>query len=529
MERPMTLLDDLSTPPSPHGDRHPGPGRPDRARRSLLRQRDSRGRHPAAEARQGHRWWILAVLALAQLMVVLDATVVNIALPSAQRALGFSIADRQWVVTAYALAFGSLLLLGGRLADLLGRRRVLIAGMVGFAVASSIGGAATGFPMLVAARAVQGAFGALLAPAALSQLTTTFEDPAERGKAFGIYGAIAGAGGAVGLILGGFLTQYLDWRWCLYVNDVLAAAALVGAVAFLPRSQRVPSVRLDWPGLLTVVAGLVAVVYGFSEADTAGWSSPVTVGLLVAGAVLLAVFLAVERTAANPLLPLRVLADRNRGAANLAVLVSGIGMFGVFLFLTYYIQLDLGFSPVLSGVAFLPMIAVLVATSAVVAARLLTRVGPRWLVAAGMALAAGGLVLFAQLGVRSTYGAGVVPGLVVIGAGLGLVFGAAMNVATAGTGGEDAGVASALPNIGQQVGGSIGTALLNTLAASAAATFVRLHGATPAAQAAAAVHGDDVAFWVAAAVFAVGAMLAAVLFPSGPVQVAGGPHPPGVL
>ena len=481
-------------------------------------QHGAPGRSSGHSERQGQRrWWILGALALAQLMVVLDATVVNIALPSAQRALGFSTADRQWVVTAYALAFGSLLLLGGRLSDLLGRRLVLVTGMSGFAAASAVGGAATGFIMLVVARAVQGAFGALLAPAALSQLTTTFQDPAERGKAFGIFGAVAGAGGAVGLILGGALTQYLDWRWCLYVNDVLAVFALVGAMMFLPKSSRTRGVPIDWVGLASVVLGLVGIVYGFAEANTSGWSSPITISLLVAGAVLVGLFLVIERRSTHPLLPLRVLADRNRGAANLVILVTGIGMFGVFLFLTYYIQLILGFSPIMSGLAFLPMIGVLIVTSALSNARLLPRFGPRWLVASGMAVAVGGLVIFAQLRVGSTYGGTVVPGLLVMGLGLGLVFGAAMNVATSGSG-QDAGVASALPNIGQQVGGSIGTALLNTLATSAAVDYVRTHGASGAARAAASVRGDEVAFWVAAGVFAVGAVLAALLFePGAPV------------
>ncbi|HET9078189.1 MAG TPA: DHA2 family efflux MFS transporter permease subunit [Acidimicrobiales bacterium] len=475
---------------------------------------------PATGDRGGnHRWWILAALTVAQLMVVLDATVVNIALPSAQHALGFSTADRQWIITAYALAFGSLLLLGGRLSDLFGARRVLIIGMTGFAAASALGGAATGFPMLVIARAVQGVFGALLAPSALSQLTTTFSNPAERGKAFGIFGAVAGAGGAVGLILGGALTQYLDWRWCLYVNDVLVLFALAGALAFLPRSQRRQGVKIDWPGVVVVVAGLVGIVYGFAEADTRGWSDPLTLSLLVIGVALLAVFVAIEHRSPHPLLPLRVLSDRNRSAANLVILVSGIGMFGVFLFLTYYVQLILGFSPIMSGVAFLPMIGMLIVVSSVATAALLPRFGPRWLVAAGMALAAVGLVLFAQLRVGSTYAGGIVPGLLVMGVGLGLVFGAAMNVATSGTDSHDAGVASALPNIGQQVGGSIGTALLNTLAASAATSYIQSHGASRTGIAMASVHGDDLAFWVAAGVFAAGAVLAALIFGRGPLTV----------
>jgi len=471
------------------------------------------------------RWWILITVTVAQLMVVLDATVVNIALPSAQRALHFSTADRQWIVTAYALAFGSLLLLGGRLSDLLGRRRVLIVGMVGFALASAVGGAATGFVMLAIARAVQGVFGALLAPAALSQLTTTFADPAERGKAFGIFGAIAGAGGAVGLILGGALTEYLDWRWCMYVNDVIGLVALVLALVFLPPAERKPGVALDWPGVVTVAAGLVAIVYGFSEADTRSWSSPVTIVLLVVGVVLIGAFLGIEHRSARPLLPLGILADRNRGAANLVILVSGIGMFGVFLFLTYYVQLILGFSPLMSGVAFLPMLAVLVLVSAVGTARLLPRFGARWMVAIGMAVSAVGLVIFAQLRVGSTYAGIVLPGLLVIGVGLGLVFGAAMNVATAHTGSSDAGVSSALPNIGQQVGGAIGTALLNTLAASAATTYLAVHGISKMTQAVASVHGDDLAFWVASGVFAGGAVIAALLFTGGPIA----PSTPGAL
>src|SRR5579864_5053749 len=235
------------------------------------------------------RWWILGVVGLAQLMVVLDATIVNIALPSAQRDLGFSIADRQWVVTAYSLAFGGLLLLGGRLSDLLGRRRMLIIGLVGFAAASALGGASTSFAILVIGRGAQGLFGALLAPAALSTLTVTFTDPAERGRAFGVYGAIAGAGGAVGLLLGGVLTEYLSWRWTLYINVVLAVDAGAGAIRLLPAGRRDPGVRIDWPGTVLVAGGLVAVVYGLSEADIKGWSAPVTIALLVAGVVLLAV------------------------------------------------------------------------------------------------------------------------------------------------------------------------------------------------------------------------------------------------
>src|ERR1700755_3689622 len=244
-----------------------------------------RARASGGAAGPARRWWVLGVVGLAQLMVVLDATIVNIALPSAQRALGFSDADRQWVVTAYSLAFGGLLLLGGRLSDLIGRRTMLISGLVGSAAASALGGAATSFAILVIGRGAQGAFGAMLAPAALSTLTVTFTDPAERGKAFGVYGAIAGAGGAVGLLLGGFLTECLSWRWCLYVNVILAAIAVAGAVRLLTAQPRDPGVRIDWPGTVLVAAGLVAVVYGLAEADTAGWGAPPTLALLAPGGV----------------------------------------------------------------------------------------------------------------------------------------------------------------------------------------------------------------------------------------------------
>jgi EmrB/QacA subfamily drug resistance transporter len=464
---------------------------------------------------------VLGVVGLAQLMVVLDATIVNIALPSAQHDLGFSNADRQWVVTAYSLAFGSLLLLGGRLSDLVGRRRMLIIGLVGFAAASAFGGAATGFAMLVVGRAIQGAFGALLAPAALATLTVTFSDPAERGKAFGVYGAIAGAGGAIGLLLGGLLTEYLSWRWCLYVNVILALVAVTGAVRLLSNQPRDTRVHLDPVGTILVVAGLVAVVYGLSEAETKGWGAPTTIALLVAGVVLLAAFVLVERRVAHPLLPLRIVLDRFRGGSYLAIGLSAIGLFGVFLFLTYYLQLILRYSPVTTGVAFLPMIAALIVTSTAVSAVLLPRVGPRILIPAGLLVAAAGLVILAaQLGVHTSYPSTILPALVVIGLGLGLVFACAINTATYGAAREDAGVASAMVNTNQQVGGSIGTALLNTIAASAFSSYLLTHGQGPAAQAGAAVHSYIVAFWVSAGIFAGSAIVCGLVLPPGVLRLA---------
>jgi EmrB/QacA subfamily drug resistance transporter len=462
------------------------------------------------------RWLILAVLSVAQLMVVLDATVVNIALPSAQQALHFSDSSRQWVITAYTLGFGSLLLLGGRLVDLFGRKRTLITGLTGFAVASAVGGTAQSFSTLIGARAVQGIFAALLAPASLSLLTTTFTDPQERGKAFGIFGAIAGAGAGIGLILGGVLTEYLSWRWCLYVNLIFAAVAGTGALLWLAKHARTAKPHLDIPGTLTASAGLFSLVYGFSEADRSGWSASSTLGFLAAGVVLLVAFVVIQRRASHPLLPLRVVLDRNRGGSYLAMLIASIGMFGVFLFLTYYLQQTLGYSPVKSGLAYLPMIGALVATSTIASTVLLPRVGPRLLVLFGMLLAAAGMVVLAQLGVHSTYAAHVLPALIPLGLGLGLIFAPAMNTATLGVDPGDAGVASATVNTAQQVGGSLGTALLNTVATTATATFLAGKAGSPALAADAAVHGYTTAFWWAAAILAVGGVICGLLLHGAP-------------
>ncbi|MGC0343406.1 MFS transporter [Streptomyces sp. SLBN-8D4] len=462
------------------------------------------------------RWWILAVIALAQLMVVLDATIVNIALPSAQADLGFSDGNRQWIVTAYALAFASLLLLGGRIADLFGRKTAFLVGVVGFAAVSALGGAATNFEMLVTARALQGAFGALLAPAALSLLNTTFTDARERARAFSVYGAIAGAGGAVGLLLGGVLTDALDWRWTLYVNVVIAVVAFAGGWILLHNHRDAANSKLDVPGTLLVAAGLFSLVYGFSNAETHDWSSPETWGFLIAGGLLLAAFAWWQTRAAHPLLPLRILLDRNRAASFLAVLISGGGMFGVFLFLTYYLQLNLGFSPTKTGAAFLPMVAALMVAAQVSTTMLVPRIGPKVVIPAGFAVAAAGMAWLTGIGVGSSYVSHVLPQLIVTGFGLGLVMPPAMQLATGGVAAEDAGVASATVNAMQQVGGSIGTALLNTLAASAATDY--LVGKDPTnklVQAHATIESYTTAFWWSAGLFAAGALIAFLLFRRG--------------
>ena len=472
---------------------------------------------PQARGRGSHaaRWWILGVLALSQLMVVLDATVVNIALPAAQRSLEFSDADRQWVVTAYALAFGSLLLLGGRLSDLFGRRTTFLIGLSGFAIASAVGGAATSFEMLVAARAGQGVFGALLAPAALSLLTVTFTEPKERAKAVGVFGAIAGAGGAIGLLLGGMLTEWASWRWAMYVNLIFAAVAIVGAALLLAKHVTTDRPKLDIPGTLTVTAALFSIVYGFSQAESQGWGDSSTISWLGAGTVLLAVFVYLQSRVANPLLPLRIVLDRTRGASYLAVFIVGAGMFAVFLFLTYYMQLILGFTPIMTGVAFLPMVAAMIASSVTSSQALLPRFGARVLMTAGLLIGALGMGLLTQIEVDSSYALHILPGLVLMGLGLGASMATAFQGATSALAHEDAGVASAMVNTSQQVGGSIGTALLSTIAASAAASFASGKAVNELTAMQAAVSSYSATFWWATFIFLGGAVLTAVLLPNG--------------
>lgn len=484
----------------------------------------SGGRHD--DPHHARRWLVLGVVAIAQLMVVLDATIVNIALPSAQQALRFADTDRQWVVTSYALAFGSLLLLGGKLGDLYGRRTTFIVGLVGFAAASALGGAAQSFGVLVGARALQGVFGALLAPAALATLATTFTDPRERSKAFGIFGAVAGGGSAVGLVLGGMLTEWLSWRWCLYVNLLFAAAAVAGAVALLPDSRGRQRPRLDVPGTLLASGGLFCLVFGFSHASTSGWADPVTLAVLVLGAVLLTGFVLVQQRVADPLLPLRVVLDRVRGTCYLAVGLSAIAIFGVFLFLTFYLQQVKGFTPIVAGLSFLPLTACIVTASTSANIVLMPRTGPRPLVCAGMGLGAAGMFLLARLSVTSSYSVGVLPSLLLLGLGFGLIFAPAISSATYGVALRDTGVASAMVNTMQQVGGSVGTALLSTVAASSAAGFARSHaGAGVAVRS--AVHGYTTAFTLSGAIFAVGAVVTGVLLPSGVLIPPDGGRPPG--
>ncbi|MGF6883678.1 EmrB/QacA subfamily drug resistance transporter [Nocardia sp. GAS34] len=482
----------------------------ERVKTASHRKNDDQGRRGS----HALRWWVLAVLGVAQLMVILDATVVNIALPAAQRDLGFSNADRQWVVTGYALAFGSLLLLGGRLSDLFGRRTTFIVGLVGFAAASAIGGAATGFDMLVAARVAQGAFAALLAPAALSLLTVTFTEPSERAKAFGIFGAVAGAGGALGLLLGGALTEWANWRWVMYVNLIFAAIALVGAMMLLAKHVATERPKLDIPGTLVVTAALFGIVYGFSNAEQHGWGNGLTLAFLIGGVALLGVFAWLEARVANPLLPLRIVLDRTRGGAYLTIFVMGIGMFAIFLFLTYYMQLTLHYSPIVTGVAFLPMVAAMIASSTTVPSLLLPKIGPKLVVSGGFLIAALGMAWLTQIGLHTGYATHILPPLILLGLGLGGAMSTAFQSATAGVHHDDAGIASAMVNTSQQVGGSIGTALLSTIAASAATDYLSNHRPTPVAVAQSLIESYTTSFWWAAGIFLAGAAIMLALLPN---------------
>ena len=459
------------------------------------------GAPPMANPR---RWAVLAVIAIAQLMIVVDASIVTIALPHAQAALGISNANRQWVITAYTLAFGGLLLLGGRIADYAGRKRILLVGLLGFAFASALGGLAPDASVLFTARAVQGAFAALMAPSALAILNVTFKDPAERARAFGVYGAIAGGGLAIGLLGGGVLTEFASWRWCLLVNTPIAVFAAIAVFRLVDESRTERTAGYDIPGALTSTLGLVALVYGVTEAQTKGWGAGITIGLLAAAVVLLVGFVAIERTSAEPLLPLRVVTERNRGGAFLASGLVGVALFGTFLFLTYYLQQTLGYTPLKSGFAFLPL-SVGIVMSAAVTSSLMTRIAPRWLMLAGLILAGAGMLWFTQLGVHSGFWPHVFPAEVVMSVGMGLVFVPVSSTALIGVAGGDSGVASAMINTTQQVGGSIGTALLNTIAASATAGYIALHGVH--ATASGYVHGYATAYlagtgFIAAAVIA---------------------------
>ena len=447
--------------------------------------------------KDGARWLALAIIAIAQLMVVLDASIVNIALPSAQKALHISDASRQWVVTAYTLGFGGLLLLGGRISDYAGRKKMFVIGLLGFAAASALGGIAPNAGLLLAARGLQGAFAAVLAPASLSLLTVTFTDARERAKAFGVYGAIAGGGAAIGLILGGVLTEYTSWRWCLLVNVPIALLAALAATRYVRESRAEGNTKYDIPGAVLVTGGLVSLVYGFTKAEQDGWSANSTILFIAVGLIALAAFVLVEIRSKHPLLPMRVVLERNRGGAFIAMFLVGVAMLSMFLFMTFYFQGILGYSALRSGFAFLPF-SVGIIVSAGLASSALPRVGPRPLMILGLVMAAVGMFWLANVGVDTAWVTHVLPPEIVLSLGMGFVFVPLASLALVGVGGHDAGVASALVNTTQQVGGSLGTALLNTVAASATASYVASHAVSrvPSVELVktASVHGFSVAF-----------------------------------
>jgi EmrB/QacA subfamily drug resistance transporter len=435
------------------------------------------GRSASPGATAGRRLGLaLLVIATAQLMVVLDGTIVNVALPHIQQALGFSGTGLEWVVNAYAITFGGLLLLGGRAGDILGRRRVFVSGLLLFSAASLFGGFATSQAWLLTARAVQGAGGAVIAPTALALISTNFPQGQERNRAFSVYAAMAGAGAAAGLVLGGLLTTYASWRWVFFVNVPIGILIAASAPRVLTESPRLPG-RIDWAGAVTGCGGVALLVYGLSKAATGAdgvshWGDAQVVASLTAAVVLLVSFVLIEMRSSHPLLPMRVLAERNRAGALLIMLCIATGLFGVFFFLTLFIQTVLGYSPIRAGVAFLPF-AVGVVIGSGLASPLVARIGPRPLIVVGSAMVAGGMFWYSRLTEHAGYASHLLGPTLVSSLGLGLVFVPLALVALYKVAGQDSGVASSLLNTAQQVGGAIGLALLGTVAWTAVANSVR--------------------------------------------------------
>lgn len=461
----------------------------------------------AQDRHKDHRWLALAVVGVAQLMIVLDSSIVNIALPRAQADLHISDANRQWALTAYTLAFGGLLLLGGRVTDYFGRKRTFIIGLLGFAAASALGGAAQSAGWLFGSRALQGVFAAILAPAVLSLITTTFTEPKERAKAFAVYGSISATGAAIGLILGGALTEYASWRWTLLINTPIAIAVAFAAIPLLQESKADGDRTYDLVGAAIATAGLVSLVYGFTNASLHSWSAPLTVSLIIASVVLLAAFVAWEQRAKNPLLPLRIILDRDRGGSFLTFLLATMAMFSMFLFLSYYFQGVLGYSSLKAGVSFLPFPFGII-TSATIASKLLPRFGPRPLAMTGISMAFFGLISLGFLEPGSSYWGHIAPSMLLISLGMGQVFVSLSSTALAGVPNHDAGVASAMVNTMQQIGGSLGIAFLNTIATTATVSYAKAHGGTSPR---AVVHGFTTAFHFSAGVFAVAFVVVTVL------------------
>lgn len=494
------------TPPDAQATQRPAPGKEAGG--------DPAG--PGSSAVGRRKGAALAIIAVAQLLIVLDGTIVSIALPSAQVALHISEASRSWVVTIYALTFGGLLLLGGRIADYVGRRRALVVGLLGFAAASVLGAVAPNAATLFSGRALQGAFAAVLSPSALSLLAVTFPEGKERARAFAVFGAVAAAGGAVGLLLGGVLTEFLSWRWCLGVGTPIAVATAVAARAIFSETSKDRRSGVDIGGAVTATLGLAALVFALSRANTSGWSAPITIALFGTSAALLAAFAVTETRSAAPLLPPRVILDRNRGGAFLVQILLGAALLAVFVFLTFYFQQTLQWSPLRSGFSFLP-VAFGIAAGAVSYAALSSRVRPGVQIPIGLLIAAGGLTLFTRIGTTSNYWADVLPPLFLIAFGVGLTSGPVSSIALVGVAESDAGVASAMVDTTQQVGGAIGTALLNTIFAGAVSGYLAradngvADGTQGRTAALATIHGYHVVFLSGAGLLVTGALLSVIL------------------
>ena len=461
------------------------------------------------------RWRALFVIAIAQLMVVLDSSIVNIAIPSAKIDLGITDANQSWVITSYTLAFGSLLLLGGRISDFIGRKKSFIIGLLGFAGASALGGLAQSQEILFASRALQGAFGALLTPAALSLINVTFTIPKERARAFGVYGAISGGGAAIGLILGGALTEFASWRWCLWVNVPIAIIAVLFAFPFVHESKAGGEHSYDLPGTFTATLGLLSLVYGFTKASQDGWATTSTLNFFGIAGILLVAFFLIQKNVKNPLLPLRIITERNRGGSYLGSMMVGAGLFSMFLFLGLYLQVILGYSPLKTGFAFLPF-SIGIILFAGVASQLLPRVGPKPLIIWGLIQATAGLYLLTFITPETAYATYVLPSLIIMSTGMALVFIPISTTALHGIGGRDSGVASAALNTSQQIGGSLGTALLNTIAATSAANYlINNPDLGDNAQVFALTHGYTASFKAGAAMLIVGAIVMMVFIKVG--------------
>ncbi|MYV97917.1 MFS transporter [Streptomyces sp. SID3343] len=473
---------------------------------------------PAADAPHVRRGLALALLAGAQLMIVLDATIVNIALPDMGNALHISETSISWVLNAYMLTFGGLLLLGGRFGDLFGRRRLLALGLIVFTVASLLGGFATNEGLLLAARALQGVGGAMVAPAVLSLVTTTFEEGPERNKAFGVYAAVSGMGSAVGLLAGGLLTEYLSWRWVMFVNVPIGIALVAALPLAIPDDAKTGEKavwrgRLDIPGALTSTLGVTALVYGVIRAAEKGWGDGLTIGSLIASAVLIAGFVAIELRVDQPLMPMRLFRNRNRSASYVVMALAAGGMMGAFLFITLYMQIVAGYSPVKAGLAYLPLCAG-VMISAQFTSVMLPKIGPRILLTVGPVLAAVGLFYLSLLEADSGYVSGLLPAMLVFGLGMGLIFVAIMSTAVAGIAPEDAGIGSAMLNVTQQIGGAVAIAVLTTIYSNAFDTELK-HQVTKFGEKAnvnvALTEGYTTAFLVASILLAVGAIVAVAI------------------